>query len=200
MKYLYCLFCCRLKFKVCGVVSCSSFCICLNHFVLLLLCLAFASAMCCWDVLIKTITKVMDLTLPTLFQFASKNLTSPEPGCCFICVWVFGVCPPLVVLHVKPLSAFLMFLYACVGCVIVFYLKVNWSACQLTQCNLCFAFWKLFWCSTSVAMFYCFCLNVHAFLCVPLHSVLSRSIFSVVYLLYKLIVSAEDVFCFAWKK
>ena len=49
----------------------------------------------------------------------------------------------------------------------------------------------------SVAMLYCFCLNPHAFLCVPLHSVLSRSIFSVVYLLYKLIESAGAVFCFA---
>ena len=48
----------------------------------------------------------------------------------------------------------------------------------------------------STAAFYCFCLNAHAFLCVPLHSVLSCSIFSVVYLQYKLIESAEAVFCF----
>ena len=48
----------------------------------------------------------------------------------------------------------------------------------------------------SVAMFYCSCLNAHASLCVPLHSALSRIIFSVVYLQYKLIESAEAVFCF----
>ena len=48
----------------------------------------------------------------------------------------------------------------------------------------------------GTAVFYCFCLNLHAFLCAPLHSALSRSIFSVVHLQYKLIESAEAVFCF----
>ena len=50
---------------------------------------------------------------------------------------------------------------------------------------------------SSVAMFYCSCLNAHASLCVPLHSALSRSIFGAVYLQCKLIESAEAVFCFA---
>ena len=49
----------------------------------------------------------------------------------------------------------------------------------------------------SVAVFYCFCFDVHAFLCVPSHSALSRIIFSVVYLQYKLIEPAEAVFWFA---
>ena len=49
----------------------------------------------------------------------------------------------------------------------------------------------------SVAMFYCFCFDAHAFLCVSLHSALSRSIFGAVHLQYKLIESAEAVFCFA---
>ena len=49
----------------------------------------------------------------------------------------------------------------------------------------------------SVAMFYCSCLNAYASLCVSLHSALSRSIFSVVYLQYKLIESAEAVICVA---
>ena len=49
----------------------------------------------------------------------------------------------------------------------------------------------------SVAMFYCFCFDTHAFLCDPLHFALSRSIFGVVHLQCKLIESAGAVFCFA---
>ena len=49
----------------------------------------------------------------------------------------------------------------------------------------------------SVAMLYCFCFDTHAFLCDPLHFALSRSIFGAVHLQYKLIESAEAVFCFA---
>ena len=49
----------------------------------------------------------------------------------------------------------------------------------------------------SVAVSYCSCFDAHAFLCDPLHFALSRSIFGAVHLLYKLIESAEAVFCFA---
>ena len=66
-------------------------------------------------------------TLPTLFQFAQKGLTTPElRHCLFVCeCLVFA--SPLVMLCVKPLLAFLTSLYACVGYALIVCMKVDWS-------------------------------------------------------------------------
>ena len=104
----------------------------------------------------------------------------------------------MVLLHVKPLLAFFNVpLCLCGLCYSV--LSEGELKCFLIvqkQFVLCFLEVVLVF-QPSVAMFYCFCFDAHAFLCVPLHSALSRSIFSVVHLQYKLIESAEAVFCFA---
>ena len=91
-----------------------------------------------------------------------------------------------------------MLLYACVGCAL-FVLSEGELKClpiEQMQFVLCFLEVVLVF-QPSVAVFYYFCLNAHAFFCVPLHSALSCSIFSVVHLWYILIVPAEAVFCFA---
>ena len=133
-----------------------------------------------------------------MFQFAQKSLTTPEQRCCFFVCKCLAFASPLVVLCVKPLFCFLTFLYACVDCALFVLSKGELKCFPIVpmQFVLCFLEVVLVF-QPSVAMFYCFCLNRHAFLCVPLHSALSRSIFSVVYLLYKLIESAEAVLCFA---
>ena len=57
---------------------------------------------------------------------------------------------PLVVLRVKPLFAFLLFLYACVDCALFVLSEGGLKCLPIKQSNLCFAFWKLFWCSSQV--------------------------------------------------
>ena len=105
---------------------------------------------------------------------------------------------PLVVLRVKPLFAFLMFLYACVSCALFVLSNDKLKCFPIVQMQFVFCFLEVVLVfQPSVAMFYCSCLNRHASLCDSLHSVLSRSIFSVVYLQCKLIESVGAVFCFA---
>ena len=104
----------------------------------------------------------------------------------------------LVVLCVKPLFAFLLFLYACVDCTLFALSKGELKCLPIVQKQFVFCFLEVvLMFQPSVAVFYCSCFNVHAFLCAPLHSALSCSIFSVVHLQYKLIESAEAVLCFA---
>ena len=131
--------------------------ICLSH--------VFASLACCCFFKNRCVDKGHHQshgfdTSRFLFQFTQKSLTNPELKCCFIEYECLVFPSPLVVLCVNSSSAFLMFFYVCVGCTLVFCLKVNWSACQLCKCNLCFVFWKLFWCSSRVLP----CLNVPAWM------------------------------------
>ena len=146
------------------MVSCSSFCVYLNRSVLLSVCYVFALPMCCWYLLknryIDNHQKIINLTLSTFIPIAQKDLTTPEVRRCLLVHECLVFASPLVVLRVNPLFTFLMFLHACVGCAMVFCLKVNWGASQLSQCNLCFAFWRLFWCSSRVLL----CFNASAWM------------------------------------
>ena len=92
-------------------------------------------------------------------QFTQKSLITPESRHCFIvCVCLVFAFPSDGVVCKAFVCSFLMYLYACVGCALFVCLKVNWSASQLSKCNLCFAFWRLFWCSSQVLP----CFNVPA--------------------------------------
>ena len=127
-----------------------------------------ASGMCCWDVVAALKNRCVDresptiinLTLPTFVPIHPKESDKSWTEVLSLCVWMFGVCLPSCGVVCKAFVCLLMFLYACVGCVTVLCLKVNWSACQLSQSNLCFAFWKLFWCSSRVLP----CFNVPAWM------------------------------------
>ena len=145
-----------LNFNVCNVVSCSSFCVHFNHFVLLSLCAMPLLRRCVVGVLCVDKNHKFDAShfCPNLPQRVWQLLNRGVVTLCMCECLVFAF--PLVVLRVKPLFAFLMFLYACVGCTLFVCLKVNWSASQLSKCNLCFAFWRLFWCSSQVLL----CFNV----------------------------------------
>ena len=133
-----------------------------------------------------------------LYSNLPKELDNPELRCCFFVYECLVFACPLVVLCVKSLFCFLMFLYACVDCALFILSEGELKHFPIEQMQFVFCFLEVVLVfQLSVAMFYCFCLNPHAFLCVSLHSSLSCSIFSVVHLQYKLIESAEAVFCFA---
>ena len=101
--------------------------------------------------------KVMGLTPPTFVPDLPKRVWHPlNRGVVSLCVSVCCLLPLWWCSVLSLCFAFYVFLYACVGCTMVFCLKVNWSACQLSKCNLCFAFWRLFWCSSQVLL----CFNV----------------------------------------
>ena len=123
----------------------------LTTLLLLSLCAMLLLRRCVVGVLWLKITKLMDLTLPTFTSVCPKESDNSWTEVLLHCVRAFGVCFPSGGVACKVFVCFLMFLYACVGCAIVFCLKVNWSACQSSQSNLCFAFWKLFWCSSRVS-------------------------------------------------
>ena len=113
-------------------------------------CLCFSNVLIhCWDIVGKSL-KGHNLTLPTFAPIYPKESDSSWTEVLFHCAWVFCACLLSGGIVCKAFVCFLMFLYACAGCAIVFCLKVNWSASQLSQSNLCFAFWKLFWCFSQV--------------------------------------------------
>ena len=153
VKCLRYLFCYMFKLKICGVAQS----LVLNYFALLSLCLM--------SLLQRCVVRVLCADKPpkghgsNTSHFCSslpKRIWQPWTEVLSHCVWVFAVCFPSGGVVCKAFVCFLMFLYACVGCTMVFCLKVNWSACQLSKCNLCFAFWRLFWCSSQVLL----CFNV----------------------------------------
>ena len=154
MKRLCCLFCYMFKLKICGVAQS----LVLNYFALLSLCATFfALVMCCCStalkiVVLKIITKVMDLTLPIFVPICPKESDNSWTEVLSLCAWVFGVCLPSGGVACK--AFFLMFLHACVGCAIALCLKVNWSACQLSQMQFVFCFLEVVLVfQSSVAMF-----------------------------------------------
>ena len=119
--------------------------------------------LCFSDVLLGccALIKVMGLALPTFVPIYPNDLTTSWIEVLLHCMWVFGVCFPSGGVACKAFVwLFLMFLYACVGYTLFVCLKVDWSACWLSQCNLCFAFWVLFWCSSQVLL----CFNVSAWI------------------------------------
>ena len=161
-------------------------------------CHAFASAMCCWDIVLVSHQRVITRHFPLLFQFTQKSLTSPEPRCyLFVHECLVFACL-LVVLRVKPLFAFFNVPLCLCGLCLVCLSEDELECLPIVQMQfvLCFLEVVLMF-QSSVAMLYCLYFNVHAFLCAPSHSALSRSIFSVAHLQHKLIESAEAVLCFA---
>ena len=96
MKRLCCLFCYMFKLKICGVAQS----LVLNYFALLSLCATFfALVMCCCStalkiVVLKIITKVMDLTLPIFVPICPKESDNSWTEVLSLCAWVFGVCLP----------------------------------------------------------------------------------------------------------
>ena len=100
MKCLCCLFVVDLNFKVCGVVQS----LVLNY----LFCCHCVSCLCFSDVLLGccALVKVIIRHFPLLSQFTQKSLTTPEPRHCLFVHECLVFASPLVVLCVKPLSAF----------------------------------------------------------------------------------------------
>ena len=151
-----------LNFKVCGMVqslvlNClvlSSLCVSCLCFVDVLLYCCFKKSLCA-----DKPPKGHNLTLPTFIPIYQKSLTTPEQRCCFIKYECLVFASPLVVLHVNPLFAFFnVSLCLCRLCLVCFVWRWIEALPNCAKSNLCFAFWKLFWCSSQVLP----CFNVPA--------------------------------------
>ena len=135
-------------------------------------------------VLTESHQKVINLTLLAFVPIYPKESDNSWTKVLSHCVWVFGVCFPSGGVACKAFVCFFFNtpLYLC-GLRLVCLSEGELKCLPIVQMQFVFCFLEVvLMFQPSVAVFYCFCFDVHAFLCVPSHSALSYSILSVVYL------------------